>query len=240
MAKRAARGNLSRRQETTARAFIRVCDLLSDMTANTVLPTDSQDRALGGETPEDPAVLRTRSRLIGTLARALRHEPQQYGIELDESGWASLLTLVDFLRKSNSRWTWLSERDVLGLIETDADERFEYRDGRIRALYGHSVKGLRATVQQSPPAVLYHATAAELLPTILSGGLHPMARRFVHLTSDRAYAVRVGSGKFIDWVLLAVNVTEALNSGIEFYRANRHVWQTAYIEARLLRALERD
>jgi putative RNA 2'-phosphotransferase len=237
MAQPAARDNLSQRPATTAQVLDRVRDLLSEITENAVLPTDSPGRVLRGEDSSSP---KTRSRLIGTLARALRHEPQQYGIELDESGWANLQTLVDHLRQCHSRWAWLSQRDVLDLIEADADERFECRDGRIRALYGHSIKGLRAAIRQSPSDVLYHATAIELLPTILSHGLRPMARSFVHLTSDRAYAMRVGAAKFTDWVLLEVNVTEARRSGIEFYRANRHVWQTAFLGPWLLRVLQRD
>jgi putative RNA 2'-phosphotransferase len=149
-------------------------------------------------------------------------------------------SLLDSLRKSNSRWAWLSQRDVLFLVETDVDDRFEHHNGRIRALYGHSVAGVQIAAQQPPPPVLYHATSAELLPTVLAHGLKPMRRCYVHLTSDRAYAERVGSGKFLPWVLLAVDVAQAVRSGIKFYRANRHVWQTSFLEARLLRVLEQD
>ena len=58
------------------------------------------------------------------------------------------------------------------------------------------------------------------------------------MTSDRSYATRVGSTKFIRWVLLGVNVKEAVKGGVRFLRANRHVWQTAFVDARLLNVLE--
>ena len=147
--------------------------------------------------------------------------------------WRHFSSICD----SSWRWARLSERDVLCLLQADADNRFQCHEGRIRALYGHSVGGVCVAVQQSPPLGLYHATSTDLLPRILSDGLRPMARRHVHLTSDRSYATRIGA-RYVQWALLGVNVREAVAGGLRFCRANRHVWQTAFVDPSLLYVLE--
>lgn len=181
-----------------------------------------------------------RSRLVGTLTHALRHRPEKYGIQLDEHGWANLAILLTNLHMLDVHWAWLTERDLVWLLQAEADERFECRDGQIRALYGHSVKGVRAAVRRLPPPVLYHATDASILPNVLTDGLEPMNRCYVHLTSDPAYASCVGASKNQDWVLLAVDTAPAIRSGCEFYQANSHVWQTTSIPPHLLQALVQD
>jgi putative RNA 2'-phosphotransferase len=173
------------------------------------------------------------------LARALRHQPDEYGIQLDEAGWADLCQLARSLGKGNRQWAWLSHRDIHWLVATDPGARFECRDGRIRALYGHSVPGVRTGTTQPVPFILYHATDGHALGRILRDGLRPMGRHFVHLTSDRAYALAVGSHKFADWALLAVDVMAAIEAGCRFLRTNHHVWQTDSLHARFLRVLER-
>ena len=181
-----------------------------------------------------------RSRLVGTLAHALRHRPEKYGIQLDEHGWADLATLLINLNMLDVHWAWLTERDLVRLLQTEADERFECRNGQIRALYGHSVKGVRAAVRRLPPPDLYHATDANILSNVLTDSLEPMNRCYVHLTSDPAYASCVGASKSQDWVLLAVTTAEAVRNGHEFYQANSHVWQTSSIPPHLLQVLEQD
>ena len=56
-----------------------------------------QGRGVAGQPVVNPGSEEKRPRLIGTLARALRHEPEQYGIELDGGGWADLGALVEHI-----------------------------------------------------------------------------------------------------------------------------------------------
>ncbi|HEY0237719.1 MAG TPA: RNA 2'-phosphotransferase, partial [Friedmanniella sp.] len=73
------------------------------------------------------------------VSHALRHEPWVYELELDDEGWVDLPLLVDTLAKRS--WPGLTSEDVEAMVESASKRRHEIVDGRIRALYGHSVPG---------------------------------------------------------------------------------------------------
>lgn len=170
-------------------------------------------------------------KLVSTLAFALRHHPAQFGLELDDEGWTSLEDLVIALRFDRYDWAHVDE-EVLNSVVEETD-RFEIRDGRIRATYGHSIELGKIPPITVPPAVLFHGTTEEALPAIRREGLKPIGRRFVHLTSDREYALRVANAKQSRTIVL-VNALNAYASGHVFRRANGHVWLTGHIEAAFL------
>ncbi|HVO72273.1 MAG TPA: RNA 2'-phosphotransferase [Aggregatilineaceae bacterium] len=86
------------------------------------------------------------SRLSKIVARALRHAPEQFGIELDEEGWTPVQGLLAALRKRPSKWKNLTDADLRVMMERSIKRRYEMRDGKIRATYGHSV---RETIQKT-------------------------------------------------------------------------------------------
>lgn len=173
--------------------------------------------------------------LVRTLAHALRHDPAQHGIELDEQGWAELEELVANLKERFLRWAVLTCEDVEEFVRTEARGRFECRAGRVRALYGHSVPGVCAGVEEAPPSVLHHGTRGDWVAEIERVGLRPMGRTYVHLTSDVQYAGDVGAAKSCNWVILGIDATAACDDGIRFFRANHHVWQTAFVPPKFVR-----
>jgi putative RNA 2'-phosphotransferase len=61
-------------------------------------------------------------------------------------------------------------------------QRHELRDGRIRALYGHSTSRRIKKVAKQPPEILYHGTDAKVASLIILEGLKPIARQYVHLS----------------------------------------------------------
>jgi putative RNA 2'-phosphotransferase len=63
-------------------------------------------------------------------------------------------------------------------------------DGRIRALYGHSVPGKLELAASAPPARLYQGTSPQALGAIRQADLQPMARQYVHLSNNRAMRSR--------------------------------------------------
>ena len=77
--------------------------------------------------------------------------------------------------------------------------------------------------RRSPPELLLHGTPAGTVPAVLATGLRPMNRAFVHLTSDPDYAVQVAVAKG-GGVVLRVDAKSAADDGVEFFRANAHVW----------------
>ena len=80
-------------------------------------------------------------RLSRVVSHALRHEPWLYALELDEDGWADVNDLLAALRQEDPGWTNLTQQDLKETIRACAKRRHEVKDGRIRALYGHSLPG---------------------------------------------------------------------------------------------------
>ena len=176
-------------------------------------------------------------RIFRTIIHALRHDPWKYGLELDGEGSVAFADLVTGLRFDRYDWALLETTDVERVVRDFGASRFDFRDGRIRATYGHSVDLGKLPSVEMPPDVLFHGTTDEALPLILRDGLKPMGRRFVHLTSDRDYAVRVANAK-VGQVVLVVLAAEASASGHVFRRANEHVWLTVQVDARVLATAE--
>jgi putative RNA 2'-phosphotransferase len=174
--------------------------------------------------------------LLRTLARALRHVPWQYFLEVDSQGWADLDCVLLAMRYDRPEWSRLAIDDIARLCGPAGAERFQIAGGRIRALYGHSVVGVMAGIPAEPPDLLHHGTDAESVSTVRSVGLLPIHRRFVHLTSDVAYAraVSAAHADVGEQVVLVVRAHDAWKGGQRFFRANGHVWLTDALPPRFI------
>lgn len=163
-------------------------------------------------------------RLSRTLAHALRHAPWLYELEVDGEGWAPVEQLLRALRRKRATWRDLDRQDLQEMMRRSDRERYEIRNDRIRALYGHSLEGKLSMEEARPPEALYHGTSPGAAGRIRREGLRPMGRQYVHLSSDRATAREVGLRKADDPVVLRVAAAEAHGSGLAFYRGNERVW----------------
>jgi putative RNA 2'-phosphotransferase len=110
------------------------------------------------------------------------------------------------------------------MIRDSEKQRHELRGDLIRARYGHSLAGRLARAKATPPEVLLHGTSPVAAREILTGGLLPMGRQYVHLSADRATALAVGCRKHENPVVLRVEATRAQAEGVAFYRGNDQVW----------------
>jgi putative RNA 2'-phosphotransferase len=162
--------------------------------------------------------------LSRTVAQALRHQPALYGLQLDEEGWVPVAELLRALRQHRASWRDVQEEDLEIMIASAEKQRYELRDGKIRALYGHSLPRRLPKQEAIPPEILYHGTSPAVLPAIQREGLKPMRRQYVHLSVDIATARQVGGRRTPQPVVLEVHAREASERGIRFYRGNDHVW----------------
>lgn len=172
------------------------------------------------------------------ISYALRHAPEKYGLTLDEEGWAELEVLLAALRKQEA-YNTLSPQDIADMIECSAKKRHEIMDGRIRALYGHSVAAEIKKEPVRPPAVLYHGTAKRFLSAILEQGLKPMKRQYVHLAEEKDIATEAGKRRDEEPVILCVDAAAAWESGIRFFHGNENIWLADSLPAVYL-SLETD
>ena len=166
--------------------------------------------------------------LSRAVSHALRHEPWLYELELDEEGWTLVETLVKALAEE-PRWRGLSPVQLQAMIEHAPKQRHEIHGDRIRALYGHSLPGRIAKTPGMPPPRLFHGTATDTVPAILTDGLQPMQRQYVHLSVDRATARSVGHRKSTNVSVLVIRAGEAHTRGVRFWLGNELVWLADYI-----------
>lgn len=172
--------------------------------------------------------------LSRVVSHALRHEPWVYELELDEEGWVSAEALLVSLRQERTEWEKLAEADLANMIERSEKQRHELKNGRVRALYGHSTPARLRMVRGTPPVALYHGTSPEVIAAIRADGLRPMGRQYVHLSTDIDTAQRVGQRKVKAPVILLISARRASEEGIAFYHGNDRVWLADAIPAAFL------
>lgn len=78
------------------------------------------------------------------------------------------------------------------IVRTDNKQRYSFIEDKtlIRANQGHSTPVDVELQKTIPPAVLWHGTAEKYVSSILSQGLLPMSRPYVHLSGDLETAKR--------------------------------------------------
>jgi putative RNA 2'-phosphotransferase len=173
-------------------------------------------------------------KLSRVISHALRHEPWLYELELDEGGWVSIESLLEALRPLEPSWGLLGEFDIEQMIARSAKTRHEIRDGRIRAVYGHSMPQKLLREVAEPPEFLFHGTALAAAETILQDGLKPMGRQFVHLSRDPQTAEQVARRKSGVPVVLRVAAKDGFADGLLFYRGDDVVWLADGIPPRFI------
>ena len=167
--------------------------------------------------------------LSKTVSHALRHAPWLYELELDEEGWVEVADLLEGLRNHRRQWANVGLDDLKQIMAESDKQRFEIKDGRIRAFYGHSVPTKLRHEPAQPPTLLYHGTADRTVAIINQSGLKPMNRQYVHLSADPATAAQVAQRKGGQSVILTVRAGAAYEQGIVFYHGNEMVWLADYV-----------
>lgn len=158
-----------------------------------------------------------RRRLSKFLSLILRHRAQDFGLTLDLQGFAEFDAVRAVVNQRSTEA--YSEEDWQAVLDglTDGKKRFEVVDGKIRALYGHSKVGPVEYPPVEPPAILYHGTNSQALESIRRQGLQAMKRQYVHLSRTVERAIKVGSRRTEQVILLEIRASEAYRSGITFY-----------------------
>ncbi len=142
--------------------------------------------------------------------------------------------LLTALRTENPSWAALTQADLAQMIAWSDKKRHELASDCIRALYGHSTPQRLMRAPAEPPAILYHGTAPELVDRIMTEGLKPMSRHYVHLSPDLAVAEQVGRRKAKAPTILRVMAGAAHAAGIPFYNGKDLVWLADAVPPRFI------
>jgi len=174
-----------------------------------------------------------------TMAGVLRHFPDRYGLEMDANGWIDLHDFITALSIRNKRFRFLKPNHILGLIQTDPKGRYEFRDGRIRATYGHSLDVDLDLPTENIPDVLFYPTSEEELSVLLGAGLRPSDRKMVHLSGTFNAALEAGRVRIQVPVIIEIDAKEARTSGVVIKKAGKTVYLTTEVPPEYLKRSDR-
>lgn len=158
---------------------------------------------------------RDRVKLSKFLSYILRHNPRGYGLKLDRKGFTPLEEVYSTV---HSRFSWVQREDLLSIVEDDPKGRFELKEEKIRATYGHSLGMENPSPQVCPPKRLYHGTSSRNLERIMAEGIKPMRRDLVHLSLTHEDALKVGRRHRGEPVVLVIDARKAWEEGWKFKR----------------------
>lgn len=157
-----------------------------------------------------------------TLAAILRHG--KFGLEMDDQGNVSLKDVMAKIRERNPRMNWLRARHIEALVETDPKGRYVIAGGKIRATYGHTVPlDIRLDCENIPDELFYPATPEEA-EIILESGIFPSDRAMVHLSLTYRDALRAGSVRTEDPVILVIDTGVCMELGSDIGKAAKTVY----------------
>lgn len=153
-------------------------------------------------------------RLSRFLSFLLRHRPRDYPLSFDRQRFVSW---SDLKEQVEARFPDVTDEEIRSVIAGSDKKRFEMREDKVRATYGHSFPVDIGVESIEPPARLYHGTARDLARTVLREGLKPRGRTYVHLSASLEEALMVGQRRDASPAILVVDALAAHSSGIRFY-----------------------
>jgi putative RNA 2'-phosphotransferase len=152
------------------------------------------------------------------MSYLLRHNPEN--LEMDKKGFVNLDEIVKKVRER-----FHVDKDfVLEIVSKGDRKRFEIVEGKIRALYGHTVDVHLGLEEDKAVKVLFHGTTPNAAPKILKEGLKPMKRKWVHLSPTIEIAKEVALRRTRTPVILEIDAEAARKNGVKFYKASSRVY----------------
>jgi putative RNA 2'-phosphotransferase len=155
------------------------------------------------------------------ISLVVRHQPEKYGVTLDEHGWAQI---DDLIAAANRAGVPLTHAAIQQIVAQNDKQRFAISDdGRaIRARQGHSIAVDLELAPIEPPEQLYHGTTERFVASIQAQGLLRGARQHVHLSADQPTALKVGQRHGTP-VVFTVASGAMHRAGYHFYRSENGV-----------------
>ena len=96
-----------------------------------------------------------------TMAGALRHFPEKFGLTMDEQGFVNLRDFIAALKHQRERYHWIRPHHIIAIVETDPKGRYQVSNDLIRATYGHSLPLNLNLPTDNIPETLYYPTTPE-------------------------------------------------------------------------------
>ena len=157
------------------------------------------------------------------LSWLLRHDFISFNKGLiDENGWRSVDELV--------RCYGFTSELLQEIVAQNNKQRFEYNcdETKLRARQGHSIPvdiemAVATDITEDNP-YLWHGTSDKYLESIKKNGLISGNRMYVHLSGDKATAIKVGKRHGGETYLICVNANQMQMDGVTVYISRNGVY----------------
>lgn len=166
------------------------------------------------------------------MSLVLRHQAQEYQLKLDQSGFCSITDLLESA-KLQPGLAHVHISDLYSIVTHAPKNRYEINEEKVRATYGHSQLKVRYKSVQ-PPVFLYHGTNQVHVCSILSEGLLPQKRSYVHLSDSRETAYTFAKASKGETVIISIAALTAFEDGSSFYHVGDTVWLTEKVASKWL------
>ena len=157
------------------------------------------------------------------LSWLLRHDSISFNKGLiEENGWRSVDELV--------RCYGFTSELLQEIVAQNNKQRFEYNCNgtKLRARQGHSIPvdvemAVATDITEDNP-YLWHGTSDKFLESIKKNGLISGNRMYVHLSGDKATAIKVGKRHGGETYLICVNAYQMQKDGVTVYISRNGVY----------------
>jgi len=168
------------------------------------------------------------------MALLLRHQGPQSGLRFDERGFTAVDPLIQYMNR-NELFRWVKLEHLQEIVTGDAKQRYEIVGDGIRAKYGHSFPVREPSEPATPPGVLYYGISSRRVDPVLHGGLRPMGRSMLHLSTDEADAFQVAARQEPRPSMLEINAVGAHQAGVKFFKATEKIYLTGSVPATFIK-----
>lgn len=165
------------------------------------------------------------------LSYILRHNPSKYGVINDKEGYVDIEAVLGIPEIIRFR---IDHAKLHEIVANDDKGRFEIRDDKIRARYGHTFDIEMGAWNAVPPRILYHGTVRSCLESIAANGIRAQARQFVHMSSATDVAETVAKRHGSDIVVLEVDAFSLHYDGYACYDTQTGTWLTEFVPSKYI------
>ncbi|UCE75268.1 MAG: RNA 2'-phosphotransferase [Methanomassiliicoccales archaeon] len=172
------------------------------------------------------------------MAGVLRHFPERFGLEMDDHGWIDMREFTQAVQLRRRDFHWLRPHHIHAVIETDPKGRYQFKNGAIRATYGHSFEVDLELPSDNIPDMLFYPTTEEEVDILLETGIRPSDRKKVHLSRTFDDAEIAGKHRVETPIVLSVDAKKAIKDGVIIQKAGKTVFITDVIPSKYIKKTE--
>ena len=194
----------------------------------TINPSDSDGRV---ETPPSPESDPTR--LSRFLALVLRHRAYRFDLRLDDEGFVFVDELLEVIRDQPGL-EWVGITDLEEVTDGEHRRRYEIRDNKMRATYGHSFRKPVMYPHAEPPESLFFGVPKNQQEAVRVEGLKPTNRQYIHLSANREEAEAIAGRSPEPSEVISISALKASQSGVVFHNPTADLFLCKSIPAEFL------